>query len=827
MKTRKQQVNTSIKSSFTPAPTGLLQRQCACGNHAMGGKCGECSKKERLGLQTKLKINEPGDNYEQEVGRIAAQVMATSNAPPRTQHLGDASSQLNGVPDSVHQTLASPGRPLEPALRQNMEQCFGYDFSRVRVHSGAAAEQSAREVNANAYTVEHNIVFGKGQYSPHTLAGQRLLAHELAHTLQQAKGSAAGAERISDLRDPVEQEADRAASDAIAGRPANVAMAASLHTLHRQPLPDVTRRPPARTARLMGSELLDGFALNSAVLTEEHKGRLAVLAHTLKSLLRSYPGSSVQIIGHTDASGEEKFNEWLGQRRADAISNFLLDAGVPAAAMATLSAGESKLRIKTDRPEPRNRRAEVRFEPKPRIRFFPPLELASPDVPPEQKEIPAPERLCIDYPELEVCRTGLEPSLPRCTSTNCSAVSSDRFDEQPPDLQRALAASFDDPAWWFNQELDPERRFALTSIYNRLCQLGLWCRVRRVLGVHAGEAPVSIWGVKFKVPGLTPTVDLLADDNKAILKALISSGTSCVDTGLGGTLHAGQLSLREVSTSESLHAAIGSRNLFDMHVDLYSSVTSRAGGVACQYDPTGTAAHLGREVFPEKFRRLVHLLTGWMKVGPLPIVRDIVRTGTAGVQVFPDFILTPTVPHPEPTARQEVVPSPIVGITWRGPISERPRRKSDVAPPLGREVEELLSKEIPARIRRDALVPLEAKRNLAAAELARENAGPDEERAIMAALKTARERVEAFADAHEFSKDLARRMDQARRSGRPAFSIQLGQAYAELSPASTKFILTEIRNIARIVRALLAERAKGVYKVWILFSDRVMWDIDF
>jgi hypothetical protein len=67
-----------------------------------------------------------------------------------------------------------------------MEQRFGHDFSGVRVHSGATAEQSARDVNARAYTVGHNIVFGAGQFAPITHEGRRLIAHELAHVVQQS-----------------------------------------------------------------------------------------------------------------------------------------------------------------------------------------------------------------------------------------------------------------------------------------------------------------------------------------------------------------------------------------------------------------------------------------------------------------------------------------------------------------------------------------------------------------------------------------------------------------------------------------------------------------
>ena len=144
------------------------------------------------GLQPKLMVNMPGDIYEQEADRIADQVMATpahhavSGTPPRIQRFsGQSNGQIDVAPASVDQTLTSPGRPLEPTLRQDMEKRFGYDFSRVRVHSDAAAQQSARDVNAHAYTVGHDIVFGARQYVPNTGRGAWLLAHELAHVVQQ------------------------------------------------------------------------------------------------------------------------------------------------------------------------------------------------------------------------------------------------------------------------------------------------------------------------------------------------------------------------------------------------------------------------------------------------------------------------------------------------------------------------------------------------------------------------------------------------------------------------------------------------------------------
>jgi hypothetical protein len=184
---------TAPSVPLRPSQSGILQRKCACGNPATGGECSECSKKQRLGLQTKLKINEPGDIYELEADRIADQVMATpahpavSGAPPRIQRFaGQPAGQANAAPASVDQALTSPGRPLEPALRQDMEQRFGYDFSRVRMHFGPAAEQSAQDVNATAYTVGDSIVFGAGRFTPGTHEGRRLLAHELTHVVQQS-----------------------------------------------------------------------------------------------------------------------------------------------------------------------------------------------------------------------------------------------------------------------------------------------------------------------------------------------------------------------------------------------------------------------------------------------------------------------------------------------------------------------------------------------------------------------------------------------------------------------------------------------------------------
>ncbi len=178
---------TMPKPSFGIQPPSLL------GNEFKLKPPDEQKKKQdEPELQKKLSIGASNDPLEQEADRIADQVLATparptaSDAPLRIQRFaGQATGDTGTTPASVDHVLASSGRPLEPALRHDMEQRFGHDFSRVRVHSDEAAKQSAREVNAHAYTVGHDIVFGAGQFAPGTHEGRRLLAHELTHVVQQ------------------------------------------------------------------------------------------------------------------------------------------------------------------------------------------------------------------------------------------------------------------------------------------------------------------------------------------------------------------------------------------------------------------------------------------------------------------------------------------------------------------------------------------------------------------------------------------------------------------------------------------------------------------
>jgi hypothetical protein len=174
-------------------------------------------------LQRKLAVGQVDDPLEHEADRVAEQVMRTTPASTavggsllRIQRFsGQSNGQMDAAPASVDHALAGPGRLLEPALRQDMEQRFGHDFSKVRVHSGASAEQSTRDVNAHAYTAAHNVVFGAGRFAPGTHDGRRLIAHELTHVVQQSASTSSPvaiqraaakdltAERVRDLQEYV------------------------------------------------------------------------------------------------------------------------------------------------------------------------------------------------------------------------------------------------------------------------------------------------------------------------------------------------------------------------------------------------------------------------------------------------------------------------------------------------------------------------------------------------------------------------------------------------------------------------------------------------
>jgi hypothetical protein len=160
-------------------------------------------------LQAKMAVGRPDDVYEREADHVADQVLKTP-APKvqracascaagkrcsacsaqdeklvqrKTTHATPAAGMA--VSDDFVSSLGS-GRPLDPATLDFMESRFGHDFAGVRIHTDAAAAATAHSVDALAYTVGRDVVFGAGQYAPETTQGQRVLAHELTHVIQQS-----------------------------------------------------------------------------------------------------------------------------------------------------------------------------------------------------------------------------------------------------------------------------------------------------------------------------------------------------------------------------------------------------------------------------------------------------------------------------------------------------------------------------------------------------------------------------------------------------------------------------------------------------------------
>jgi hypothetical protein len=190
---------TAAKVASGAAHAGVLQRKCKCGASKFSSvpTCEECKRKP---VQRKLSVGQSDDRLELEADRIAEQVLRDNGPEPsnaakisRLAIAMPASADLEPPAlASVDSVLASSGRPLESALRQDMERRFGYDFNAVRIHTDASAERSAHEISAAAYTVGQHVVFGAGQFAPATRAGRHLLAHELTHVVQQSAPARAG-----------------------------------------------------------------------------------------------------------------------------------------------------------------------------------------------------------------------------------------------------------------------------------------------------------------------------------------------------------------------------------------------------------------------------------------------------------------------------------------------------------------------------------------------------------------------------------------------------------------------------------------------------------
>lgn len=191
---------------------GLVQRQSNC---VCGGGCPKCQSKSRI--QPKLKVGAANDKYEQEADRVAEQIVNSGSysstgdnpAQNRIQRMcdnceeeeqdkensvqrksrSDRDTTMPSRTESYIDSLSGGGAPLSRSEAQYFEPRFGHSFSKIRVHTGESADRAANSINARAFTLGNNIAFARGEYDFSSVSGRKLMAHELAHTLQQSKDS--------------------------------------------------------------------------------------------------------------------------------------------------------------------------------------------------------------------------------------------------------------------------------------------------------------------------------------------------------------------------------------------------------------------------------------------------------------------------------------------------------------------------------------------------------------------------------------------------------------------------------------------------------------
>lgn len=288
----------------------------------------------RLGAsKPSLTLNKPGDSYEQEAESVADHVTRGAGLDGQVQTKATGQDMAGqAAPAEVQEVVSSAGQPLDRATRGSMEARFGHDFGNVRVHTDGKAAESARQINALAYTTGSDIVFGAGRFNPASSSGQRLLAHELTHVVQQTgRGAAIAGGGMVQRQTPGSTDLREDASPLLASA--------------------------------LGSTVVDKFALGSPKIPVDGEDSLRYAAKQILFFLKKYPSSTVHIAGHTDTVDTETRNLALGQERADAVKAFLEKQGVPPEIMTTESKGESEpvKPTKNGVAEPLNRRVNVFF----------------------------------------------------------------------------------------------------------------------------------------------------------------------------------------------------------------------------------------------------------------------------------------------------------------------------------------------------------------------------------------------------------------------------------------------------------------------------------
>ena len=207
-------VKSPTSSGDQETEANLQTRVDSTSSFAHGFENIVASPPNRSVIQPKLTIGEPGDKYEQEVDKVAAEVVQSTNQPeavsskpketvqrqempeeeePQMKPLvntiqpggGVAGMEVSMGLESAINSARRGGQPLDAGLQRSMGQAMGADFSGVKIHADSTANDLSESIQAKAFTAGQDVFFKRGAYDPSSKEGQELIAHELTHTVQQ------------------------------------------------------------------------------------------------------------------------------------------------------------------------------------------------------------------------------------------------------------------------------------------------------------------------------------------------------------------------------------------------------------------------------------------------------------------------------------------------------------------------------------------------------------------------------------------------------------------------------------------------------------------
>ncbi len=334
----------SAPASFNPILT--LQQQA--GNQAVQELL------RHAGIQAKLSISDPGDPEEREADQVAERIMrshaadvsSSCSCSENEEQCGECKQKQSSTvsrkgANALQMQSATPqsaafagpqaadsaaelsllgsdgGHPLDPQSRAFFESRFNHDFSKVRLHTGGEAAESARSIQALAYTTGNHIAFAASQYQPSTEQGQKLLAHELTHVVQQ-RGASNKLERIADSSHAVESTDRTNSSRKSSGRAPAGGDAITQPAIQRK-VANVNCPANAAGAPADPRKDLEGADVKAVELTKQMAADLATDAETVKGGIPAVPSLSLQSFenhfGLPIAQGKGFLNRLTGQVR--------------------------------------------------------------------------------------------------------------------------------------------------------------------------------------------------------------------------------------------------------------------------------------------------------------------------------------------------------------------------------------------------------------------------------------------------------------------------------------------------------------------------------